>query len=182
MPYNYKSGDTTTTIVSCDKSLLIRIENVRTGECMSSMIPPKEFDKIKRVIDGPRNEIDHEPIRRISISSERVSFASSPQQWDRAKSIIEIVVKEYGIPREVLITKKRTADIVRPRHIAFYLIRKYTDLSLPQTSGLFDKHYTAVVFGIRALNKRMIADEQLAAHIKRLEQKIEQENSNEAKS
>ena len=177
MAYTYTSGDTKTTIVICDKSVLIRIENIRTGECISSIIPPSEIGKIKKTIDGADWEIEIER-KQKSISQ----LSNDPEviqaEWDRAKSIIDLVIKEFSVTREALISEKRTADIVRPRHTAFYLIRKYTELSLLQTSGMFDKHYTAVVFGVRALMKRMIADDDLLLKVNRLEGQIEQENGN----
>jgi len=63
--------------------------------------------------------------------------------------IVEKVSTKYGITPEDLKGKKRTKEIVNPRHIAIYIIRKMTDLSLPAIAKIFDRDHTTVMSSLK---------------------------------
>lgn len=65
---------------------------------------------------------------------------------------------------------RRTADVVRPRMIAVWLTKKHTQQSLPQIGRRFGgRDHTTVLHSVRAIDKLMLADPNLAALIRKIE-------------
>ena len=60
------------------------------------------------------------------------------------------VSKKYGVTVEDLKSKKKTDRIASARHIAIYIIRKLTDMSLKEIGKIFGRDYSTV---ISSLNK-----------------------------
>jgi chromosomal replication initiator protein len=61
--------------------------------------------------------------------------------------IIDTICKYYDVPREELRMASRKREYTKARHVAFYLIRKYTDLSLSDTGRLFCRNHASVLSG-----------------------------------
>ena len=62
--------------------------------------------------------------------------------------ILSTVSKKYGIPVDDIKSRKRNDSISRARHIAIYIIRKLTDLSLKDIGKIFDRNYSTVISSI----------------------------------
>jgi chromosomal replication initiator protein len=62
--------------------------------------------------------------------------------------IIATVGKKYGISAEDLKSKKRNDSISKARHVAIYIIRKLTDLSLKDIGKIFDRNHATVISSI----------------------------------
>ncbi len=60
------------------------------------------------------------------------------------------VSKKYGVSIEDLKSKKKTDRIASARHIAIYIIRKLTDMSLKEIGKIFGRDYSTI---ISSLNK-----------------------------
>jgi len=58
------------------------------------------------------------------------------------------VSKKYGVPIEDLKSKKKTDRIASARHIAIYIIRKLTDMSLKEIGKVFGRDYSTVISSI----------------------------------
>jgi chromosomal replication initiator protein len=54
-----------------------------------------------------------------------------------------------------LVSAKRTPAITRGRHLAMYLARELTDLSLAQIAGAFNRDHTTVMHALRSVEKRL---------------------------
>lgn len=84
------------------------------------------------------------------IQSKYVGFGSHNQTKNRpnisAEEIAEIVSKSLNIRLSDMRSRTRKRPIVEARHIAMYLIRKHTDITLKETGGLFGgrNHATAL--------------------------------------
>ncbi len=81
-------------------------------------------------------------------------------------TIIQAVCNYYGIRRNEVMSGRKTATVVRYRHIAMYLSRKFTRLSLPQIGnamGGFD--HTTILHGIRKMEGLLKTDNRLALDI-----------------
>lgn len=62
--------------------------------------------------------------------------------------IIEMVCSHFGVKKEDMCGKRRDNEITIPRHIAMYLCRELTDLSLPSIGKIFgNRHHTTVMNG-----------------------------------
>jgi len=69
--------------------------------------------------------------------------------------IISQVCKFYNVDEIILRGSQRTRNIAEPRQIAMYLIRKLTNLSLPEIGQQFAKDHTTVLHSIRQVEQRL---------------------------
>lgn len=86
--------------------------------------------------------------------------------------IFSAVYKRFNIPKEELVGKKRNKEIVRARHIAIYLIREITEISLPNIGKQFSRDHATVMSSIDVVKKRIISDPLYAADIENLKKDI----------
>ena len=73
---------------------------------------------------------------------------SDEEKMDR---IIAAVAKKYGISTSDIMGTKRNKEISFPRHVAIYIARKTTGLSLPQIGKFFSRDHTTVMSSINAV-------------------------------
>ena len=69
-------------------------------------------------------------------------------------AIQEAVASVTGIPQADLLSDKRTPDVVRARHLAMFLTRELTPLSLVQIAGNFNRDHSTVIHAIRVVGER----------------------------
>ncbi|MBQ7386644.1 MAG: chromosomal replication initiator protein DnaA [Clostridia bacterium] len=62
--------------------------------------------------------------------------------------ILTTVSKHYGIDIESLKSKKKTDSVAKVRHVAIYLIRKLTSLTLKEIGGIFGRDHATVMASI----------------------------------
>ena len=87
--------------------------------------------------------------------------------------IISTVAEEYGLTYNDLVSSKRNAEIVRPRHIAMYLCRKLLDYSLDNVAKLFGKKdHTTIMHGSNKIDSEMKENPELKTEIDNLIKKI----------
>lgn len=80
--------------------------------------------------------------------------------------IIDIVSDYFLLSKEAVMGKRRDAEIVRARHICFYLLQKTKRLTLKRIGdvmGGFD--HTTVLFGVNRLKELMENEEQLKIEV-----------------
>ena len=68
--------------------------------------------------------------------------------------IIRSTCTVTGITRNELLSGRRPAEFVHARHIAMYLAREYTTLSLPQIGRAMNKDHTTVHYVANKMAKR----------------------------
>jgi chromosomal replication initiator protein len=69
-------------------------------------------------------------------------------------SIMKCVAEFYGTSIEDMTGYRRSRPFVRPRHIAMWLARHLTTLSLPQIGRAFGgRDHTTVLHGVRKVDK-----------------------------
>lgn len=89
------------------------------------------------------------------------------------ETIQKVVASHYGVEITDLLSKKRNKQIVVPRQVAMYLCRKLTDASYPQIGDQFGgKDHTTVIHAHDKIENEMKVDQELAATIEVLRQKI----------
>ncbi len=69
-------------------------------------------------------------------------------------AIQDAVSSVLAIPKAELLSAKRTPAIARARHLAMYLARELTPLSLSQIAREFDRDHSTVIHAIRAVGQR----------------------------
>ena len=68
--------------------------------------------------------------------------------------IIRATCTVTGVTRNELLSGRRPAEFVHARHIAMYLAREYTTLSLPQIGRAMNKDHTTVHYVANKMAKR----------------------------
>ncbi|MDR2799762.1 MAG: ATP-binding protein, partial [Desulfovibrio sp.] len=69
--------------------------------------------------------------------------------------IIAVICKMYGLTKEQLSSGSRRQEYVSARNTAFYLARKYTDLSLEAIGRQFNRRHSTVIKGITWLEREL---------------------------
>lgn len=92
-------------------------------------------------------------------------------------TIKEMVCRHYNVTTDDIISKSRKKAIVRPRQVAIYLARKYTDQPLQVISRSFNRYHATAIHSIAAVEKDMKSDPALRKQIEILTQKLESDTS-----
>lgn len=74
--------------------------------------------------------------------------------------IIQAILNNFDISRELLLSKRRNKELVIPRHIAIFLIRKKLQYSFPKIGRFFNMDHTTALHAYRKITK-LIANNDL---------------------
>ena len=88
--------------------------------------------------------------------------------------ILECVSRHYGISIEDLKGRSRTRDIANTRHIAIYLIRNLTGMSLPAIGQIFKRDHTTILSSLDTVEKNMKRNPLLEIEIEELAKEIKE--------
>jgi chromosomal replication initiator protein len=91
---------------------------------------------------------------------------------EKLKRIVAVVAKKYGISTSDIMGTKRNKEISFPRHIAIYLARKTTAMSLPQIGKFFSRDHTTVMSSINAIEGEIKRSPNLEFELKELSKEI----------
>ena len=69
--------------------------------------------------------------------------------------ILDETARYYGLSVDDLISKSRSRPLTNARHVAMYLIRETTGMTLPKIGELFDRDHTTALHGINKIDKNM---------------------------
>ncbi len=86
--------------------------------------------------------------------------------------ILDKVAKKYGITVEDIKGTKRTKEIAYARHISIYLLRKLTDMSLPQIGKLLKRDHSTIISSLKTVEKELGASTQTDADVTELMKEI----------
>lgn len=84
------------------------------------------------------------------------------------------VCSYYGITRVDLISSRRTANLIMPRHIAMYLAKTLTLCSLPEIGRRFGgRDHTTIISAIRKIDDLKLSDGRVASDVAALRAQVE---------
>jgi chromosomal replication initiator protein len=89
----------------------------------------------------------------------------------RAWTLEEIrsaVSRAYSISVEELCGRSRRRRVVRPRQLAMYLCRHYTEASLKEIGRAFDRDHTSVLYAVEVTERRVVEKPQLRYEVEAL--------------
>ena len=89
------------------------------------------------------------------------------------ESIKKMVCREYRISVEEIVSKSRKQHLVRPRQIAIYLSRKYTDAPLQMIGKRFNRYHATVLHSVNAVEKEMQGNAAMRRELDLLCKKLE---------
>ncbi|MDB5804856.1 MAG: chromosomal replication initiation protein DnaA [Betaproteobacteria bacterium] len=112
----------------------------------------------------------------ITLETARDSLRDLLRVQNRAISLENIqktVADFYRVKVAELFSKKRTADLVKPRQIAMYFAKDLTSLSLPEIGEAFGgRDHTTVLHAVRKITEQRKSDQQLNHELHVLDQII----------
>ncbi|BAC89414.1 chromosomal replication initiator protein DnaA [Gloeobacter violaceus] len=90
------------------------------------------------------------------------------------EAILELVCDELKVSAEDMRSDSRRRDISQARQLCMYLLRKYTDLSLPKIGqALGGKDHTTVLYAIDKIEQSKIRDPEVQRLLQRLGNRLE---------
>lgn len=90
----------------------------------------------------------------VTNSSLPPSLTNSAKDRSVMERIIRATCKVTGVTRNELLSPRKPANFVHARHIAMYLAREYTTLSLPKIGLAMNKDHTTVYYVANKMAKR----------------------------
>lgn len=89
------------------------------------------------------------------------------------ESIKKLICKEFSISAKDIVSKSRKKRIVKPRQMAMFLSRKYTDQPIKKIGLSFNKYHATAIYSINAVEKELKQKSVLFEQINYLSKKIE---------
>jgi len=89
------------------------------------------------------------------------------------KKILSIISKYYQIPQSDIVGTKRNKEIVLPRQVAIYFMRKELSLSYPKIGDIMGgRDHTTIIHGYEKINKNISHDEDLSTDIIKIKEQL----------
>jgi chromosomal replication initiator protein len=116
-------------------------------------------------------------LRGIPMTMDLVDLALGdmlPKQRTLApQGIVEAVAKAYDLPMERILGRDRSREVALPRQIAMYLLRKETDISLPQIGEVLGgRDHTTVMYGYDKIADLLERDERLRRQVTQIRETL----------
>jgi chromosomal replication initiator protein len=86
--------------------------------------------------------------------------------------IIDETAAYFALEREDLVSKSRSRPLTTARHIAMYLLRELTGLSLIKIGELFDRDHSTALHGIKRIENLMPNRDTVYRQVQELTKKI----------
>jgi chromosomal replication initiator protein len=122
------------------------------------------------------NQLTGEPIT-VTLAEKTLAdlIRSHEARRVRIEDILRIVSRHYKVPRNDLLSSRRSRDVVRPRQIAMYLAKSLTSRSLPEIGRRFGgRDHTTVLHSVRKVEQMMKDDGDLCQEIELLKRMLEE--------
>ena len=111
----------------------------------------------------------------MELALETVNQYASSESITDIKYILNLVYESFGLSHKQLASKSRKKESLAGRNTAFYLARKYTDLSLEEIGCIFNRKHSTVMRGITHVEEEMArestAGRQFARAVRLIEKK-----------
>ena len=119
----------------------------------------------------------------------RASLLGAPINLELARSVVQNIVSQnksitiegikklicryYNVSLADLVSRSRRQEIVRPRQVAIYLSRRYTDQPLQAIGKSFNRYHATALHAIGAVEKGIKQKSQIQRHVAYLSERIE---------
>lgn len=109
----------------------------------------------------------------LGLAEEILSEISERKKEITIDAIKKFVCDEFGIGIDKLVSKSRKQEIVRPRQIAIFLSRKYTDQPLQFIGKSFNRYHATAIHAIKAVEQGIKSKDVFFKQVEVLEKKLE---------
>ena len=88
------------------------------------------------------------------------------------EKILSSVSKAYGVPEDQMKSKKRTDTVANARHVAIYLIKQLTELTLKEIGAIFGRDHATIISSVEKVDKNIKTVNNYETEINRLIKEI----------
>ncbi|MDR1489236.1 MAG: ATP-binding protein [Desulfovibrio sp.] len=135
------------------------LHQIRLPKEVEDILAGPAFDDVRKIESCLHTLIHKARLMNSMLTPELAMEAIGQYSEYRAprdiESIIAVICKLYGLTREQLSSGSRRQEYVSARNTAFYLARKYTDLSLEAIGRRFNRRHSTVIKGITWLEREL---------------------------
>jgi chromosomal replication initiator protein len=123
-------------------------------------------------------DLVNKPVTMEIAQRELKDIFADPKQGNMSIEIIQrVVAEDFHLTPNDLKGKKKSAGIVRPRHIAIYLCRELTEYSLTEIGQAFgDRDHTTILHSCKMMEETSRTDTNLYSALERLKRMIKEYN------
>ncbi|MFW6026050.1 MAG: chromosomal replication initiator protein DnaA [Candidatus Woesearchaeota archaeon] len=101
------------------------------------------------------------------------NFVQSSRKKITPQKVIDVVIDFYDVNKNNVLSSCRRKEIVKPRQIAMYLLKKELELSYPSIGKkLGGKDHTTAIYAYKKISKKIEEDDNLEGEISLLKQKL----------
>jgi len=130
-----------------------------------------------RELEGALNKLlAYEKINQLDLASAKnllKGFIFSPFDVANSKKIIETVAKFYNLEEKKLYESTRRKEIVRPRQVAMFLLRKELKYSFPAIARKFGgKDHTTAIYAYKKILQENEENNKLTQELNLIKQRI----------
>jgi chromosomal replication initiator protein len=151
-------------------------ENIRLPREAIEYIASQYTSNIRELEGALIRAIAYISLSNLSMTVENIASALNPKVEQITASpdtILEVAVEILNVSIEDLKSSSRRREISNARHIAMYLMRQHTDLSLPRIGEKFGgKDHTSVMYSCDKIAKQLRKDRALNQTISLLSDRI----------
>jgi chromosomal replication initiator protein len=109
----------------------------------------------------------------LALAGDVVENLIQHQESITIDGIKKLVSKYYNITVKEMVSRSRKQAIVRPRQVAIYLARKYTDQSIQAIGRSFNRYHATALHAIGSVEKGLKQNAQIQKQVEYLCRKIE---------
>ncbi len=109
----------------------------------------------------------------LKLAEEIVGTIRTNREQISIDQIKRLICKEYALTIKELISKSRKQRVVKPRQIAMYLARAYTDAPLQEVGRSFNRYHATALYAIGAVEKHIRQEPGFRQQVELLRQKLE---------
>lgn len=114
-----------------------------------------------------------EPTQQLVEQALGEIIQSSKKKCVQNKNVVDVIAEFYEVDREELISKGRKKEVVYPRQIAMYLLRKELNMSYPGIGKYFSgRDHTTALHAYEKINKELNENERLKEEISFIREKL----------
>ena len=121
------------------------------------------------------SKLHPQTVLTLDVAKENLKDLISPESETllTPERIIKVVAEHFGLRPEDIISQRRTKEVVKPRHIAMYLIRMSTDYSLQDAGkALGNRDHSTILHGYKTISYEITRNKELAGTIEVLKKKL----------
>jgi chromosomal replication initiator protein len=162
---------------------ILRTKAMEKGFYLSDDVLRFMSENIKnnvRELEGALNRViaicdlhKKEPTQQLVEQALGEIIQSSKKKCVQNKNIIDVISEFYEIDKEELIKKGRKKEVVYPRQVAMYLLRKELNMSYPGIGKYFSgRDHTTALHAYEKINKEIKENDRLREEIGFLREKL----------